>query len=245
MRSSFHLETDRLTMLTCGPMQPAVLIAHTAIGPQEEFITNKAHALARQGYAAFALDLFGAGHCVYGDEKDVYNGELRKNRNMIAERALAALATVQALPDVDPTRVAAIGFCLGGKCVLDLLRAAPPNGFLRGVVSFHGILDGGPRDAMRSVQQQKAPGPGVRALAIHGYKDPFVSDEMLLAFFKDMESRRVDFEVRIVGPVVLHAFMRPDKTSAADAEIGLQYNEVIAQRSWQAMLDFLQEVLAT
>lgn len=219
-------------------MQAAILVAHTAIGPQERFVTDVVHRLAEQGYAAFALDLFGAGRCVFGEGKTACIQELRDNRSLIAQRALAAVDVVCGMPGVDATRVAAIGYCLGGKCVLDLMRNAPPDGRLKGVVSFHGILDGG------AGASGAVPDVLPRVLAFHGYKDPFVSDEMLVEFCGDMEGRGADYEVRVLGSRVLHAFTRDDKQAPADAEAGLQYSRAAAERSWQATAAFLREVLA-
>jgi dienelactone hydrolase len=229
----------RLQLLTCRYcrcLQPAVIVAHTAVGPQEAFITDIVHDLATRGYAAFALDLFGAGRCVAGAEKHKRNSELKQNRGLIAERALAAVQAVQKLDGVESGRLAAVGFCLGGQCVMDLMRAAPliEGAALRGVVSFHGILDAWPHP----------PGPSTaRVLAFHGYADPFVSEEMVTGFCGEMEERGVDYEVRLLGAGVMHAFMRPDKTAPMDAAAGLRYDARIAARAWHATLAFLNEVL--
>lgn len=217
-------------------MQPAVLVAHTAIGPQDQFITDALQALAQEGYAAFALDLFGAGHTVLGEEKQQYNAELQQQRNLIAERALAALDLVKGFPGVDAERIAAIGYCLGGKCVLDLLRAAAPDA-LRAVVSFHGILDG---VAVKGAQQR----PQARVVAFHGHEDPFATNAGMIAFAAEMEQRQVDYEVRLMGANVLHAFMRPDKTRSEDERAGLQYHATVSERAWADTVCILRDAMA-
>jgi dienelactone hydrolase len=211
--------------------QPAVIVAHTAIGPQDAFIQVRLMELAKEGYIAFALDLFGAEHCVFGDEKNEYNAELKNNRQLIAERALAALSALQRVPVVDSARIGALGYCLGGKCVLDLARAGAD---LRCVVSFHGILDG----------YINNPGPiQPRLLVFHGYSDPFTTPDMLTAFFKEMEDRNANYEVDVFGSDVLHAFTRPEKSLQSDRENGLQYNEEISDRCWSRTIKFLSEGL--
>ncbi len=91
------------------------------------------------GYVAFALDAFGARHCVFGEEKDEYNGSLNQDRDLGLRRVLAALDALKGLEIVDGAQIGAIGYCLGGKLVLDLARAGRLE--VKGVVSFHGILD--------------------------------------------------------------------------------------------------------
>jgi len=49
----------------------------------------------------------------------------------------AALAAVKLMPWVDDAKIAAIGFCFGGLCSLDLARTGVD---VKGVVSFHGLL---------------------------------------------------------------------------------------------------------
>ncbi len=44
-------------------------------------------------------------------------------------------------PGVEPGKTGAIGFCAGGKCVLDLARAGAD---ILGGVSFHGVYDAPP-----------------------------------------------------------------------------------------------------
>jgi len=59
------------------------------------------------------------------------------NPDLLRSRVVAWHETLRERPDVDPGRIAAIGYCLGGLCVLELARSGAD---VRAVVSFHGIL---------------------------------------------------------------------------------------------------------
>jgi len=216
-----------------GGPRAGVLVAHTAIGPQEDFIRDKVHRLARMGYVGFALDMFGAGRCVFGEEKDAANLPLKQDRAAIARRAQAAMDALTAMPEVDGSRVAALGYCLGGKVVLDLARIAPPE--LRAAVSFHGILDelGGAASAPVTA----------RCLCYHGARDPFVPDASLLAFRDEMEARRARYEIVVLGRCY-HAFTREEKVTP-DKAAGFFYNARAAETSWNGACALLQEVFDT
>ena len=103
---------------------PGVLVAHTAIGPQEVFVHTCCDALARLGFAAFALDAFGARKCVFDKaERDALFGALRVDRTRHARRILKAYEALIEQPEVSSTgSIFGIGFCLGGMAVLDLAR---------------------------------------------------------------------------------------------------------------------------
>lgn len=119
-----------------GPA-PAVLISHTWAG-RDEFVERKARRLAWHGYATFALDMYGEGRRGTNDqENQALMMPLVSDRALLARRINAALTTVKGLPQVDAKRVAAMGFCFGGLCVLDLARSGAE---VRGVASFHGML---------------------------------------------------------------------------------------------------------
>jgi len=215
-----------------GTARPGVLVAHTAIGPQEDFIREKVHQLAELGYVGFALDMFGAGHCVFGAEKEAANRVLKEDRPLIASRANAALGAMTALPVVDAERVGAIGYCLGGKVVLDLARSVPQG--LRAVVSFHGILDAVGGDASWPLT--------AACLCYHGARDPFVSDADLLAFRDEMEAREAAYEVVMLGGCY-HAFTRPEKVATGDRAAGLFYDKAAAEKSWAGACSFLKDHL--
>ncbi|GMH35394.1 hypothetical protein BSKO_03262 [Bryopsis sp. KO-2023] len=184
------------------------------------------------GYVAFALDMFGAGECVFGEEKDKHNAYLNEDRTRVQVRSLAALEELNSLPVTDHGQVAAIGYCLGGKVALDLARSGPDG--LLGVVSFHGILDS---PAVPDSPFQ------AKVLACHGNLDPFVSPEMLQAFQEEMERKAVDYQVVVFGGCY-HAFTRPDKTSQSDKKMGFQFSSDANRRSWQMCSNFLEEIFS-
>src|SRR5690606_27762451 len=104
-----------------GP-RPAVAIAHTW-GGRSDFEAGRAKALAELGYLGFALDLYGGGR--QGGSPEA-NAELMqpllRDRALLQDRMSAGIAALRELPEADPGRIAAIGYCFGGLCVLDLAR---------------------------------------------------------------------------------------------------------------------------
>jgi dienelactone hydrolase len=209
-----------------GPL-PAVLISH-AWGGRDEFVERKARRLAWHGYATFALDMYGKGkrgHSV--EENQALMGPLVQDRSLLARRIGAALAAVKALPQVDARRVAAMGFCFGGLCVLDLARSGAD---VRGVVSLHGLLK---PNGLKNPAKIPA-----KVLILHGYDDPMAPPEDVIAIGKELTGM-ADWQLHAYGNTV-HAFTNPE---ADDRAHGLAYDAAADRRSWHTLMQFLDEVL--
>lgn len=206
---------------------PAVLIHHAWAG-RDAFVERKARRLAWHGYAAFALDVYGKGK--RGDTTEQCSALMTpfmQDRALLARRVTAALDTVRGLPQIDPKRIAAIGFCFGGLCALDLARSGAD---LRGVASFHGLLkpNGLPANRIRA-----------RVLMMHGYDDPMAPPEEVLAIARELTAAGADWQLHAYGNTQ-HAFTNPQ---AHDSTLGLHYNEAADRRSWHTLMQFLEEVL--
>ncbi|SCF82005.1 Dienelactone hydrolase family protein [Streptomyces sp. Ncost-T10-10d] len=73
------------------------------------------------------MDPFGKG--VSGSSRQEFDALMRpflEDRDMLADRLSAVVATGAGLSEVDASRIAAIGFCFGGLCVLDMARTGAP-----------------------------------------------------------------------------------------------------------------------
>lgn len=209
-----------------GPL-PAILIAHHLNG-LDEFIQRKARRLAWHGYAVFAADMFGKGTLALGvDDKRKLMGALRADRRALARRINLAFDTVKGMPQVDARRVAAMGFCFGGMCVLDLARSGAQ---MRGVASVHGLLkpNGLPPNKIST-----------KILMLHGYDDPLAPPDDVLAVAKELTEAGADWQLHAYGHTV-HAFTNPQ---ARDATGGLLYNENADRRAWHTLMQFFEEVL--
>jgi len=209
--------------------RPAVLISH-AWGGRDDFVAEKANKLAELGYVGFALDMYGKG--VLGNSPE-QNSKLMQpfmaDRGLLQKRIKAALYAVRLLPWVDDSKIAAMGFCFGGLCVLDLARAGAD---LKGVVSFHGLL-GAPDNLVTNSIKAKV-------LALHGHDDPMGSVEQVLAFEQEMTKASADWQLHTYGHT-MHAFTNP---KANDPAFGTVYQANADKRSWLAMKNFLAEVFA-
>jgi dienelactone hydrolase len=209
-----------------GP-SPAVAVAHTWAG-RGAFEEGKARALAEQGYTGFAIDMYGKG--VLGttvEENTALMTPLVEDRSLLQRRINRAVDVLREQPEVDVSRVAAMGFCFGGLCVLDLARSGAD---VKGVVSFHGLFNP-PGDG--------SPGPiSAKILCLHGYDDPMAEPDSLLALAKELTEAGADWQVHAYGHT-LHAFTNPD---AADPDMGTVYNADADRRSWQALNNFLEEI---
>lgn len=211
-----------------GP-RPGVLISHAWAG-REPFECDKARALAQLGYAGFALDLYGKGVLGTGPEE---NTKLMQpfldDRAMLQARLGIALETFGKQQEVDADRIAAMGFCFGGLCVLDMARVGAN---VRGVASFHGLFVPPGNTAGNNIT--------AKVLALHGHRDPMVPVEEVIKFENEMIEAGADWQIHVYGNA-MHSFTNPE---ANDASFGTMYDADTDRRSWQTLVNFLAEVLA-
>ena len=208
--------------------KPLVLIAHDWTG-RREFACQAAERIAAMGYVGLALDMYGKG--VFGADGDTDGnaalmGPFAEDRSVLRQRIRAALVAGRNIPQVDPTRVAAIGYCFGGMCVLELARSGAD---VLGVVSIHGILAAG--EALNEDIKAKV-------LCLHGHDDPMVPPEQVMAFETEMTEAGADWQVHVYGNT-MHAFTNP---AANNPEFGTVFSLTAEQRSYQSLENFLAEL---
>jgi len=208
--------------------KPLVLVGHDWSG-RRELACEAAERVASMGYIGFALDMYGKG--VFGSDGDIeLNSSLMDpfatDRALLRQRIRAALVAGRNIPQVDATKVAAIGYCFGGMCVLELARSGAD---VLGVVSIHGIF--APGDVAN--EEIKA-----KVLCLHGHDDPMVPPEQVLAFETEMNEAGVDWQLHAYGQT-MHAFTNP---GANNPDFGAVYNEVAEKRTYQSLENFLNEI---
>ena len=211
---------------------PGVLVVHEWWG-LNDYTRGRAEQLAKLGYVAFALDMYGAGESTTDAKRA---GQLAKQfygKPLMAQRAQAGLDQLLATGLVDPARVAAIGYCFGGSTVQALAYTGAP---LAGIVSFHGGLIPVPADAAAKTK--------AKILICHGAIDPNVPKDDVSAFQTAMNEGKFDYQfISYAGAV--HAFTNPDADAMAAAN-GMQgkigYNAAADHRSWQHMRGFFAEI---
>ena len=211
--------------------RPGVLVVHEWWG-HNEYTRMRARMLAELGYAALAVDMYGEGKsATHPDDARKFSSELTKNFALSKARFLAAMEFLKNQPFVDPTRIAAIGYCFGGGVVLNMAREGLD---LRGVASFHG-----------SLMPVRPARPGVvkaRILVLHGAADKFVPPEQIEAFKKEMKEAAVDFRF-IAYPGALHSFTNPEADVLAGRfNMPVGYDAEADTRSWGDLKVFLGEV---
>lgn len=211
--------------------RPGVLVAHAFSG-RKAFEEQRAHELAALGYVGFAIDYYGNGWTSNDPaEAHAVKATLDADRAALAARMEAALGTLKSAEFVDPARTAAIGYCFGGKAVLDLARQGVE---INGVASFHGILD----------RADTAPDVSIdtEILVLHGWSDPLATPESVVSFGHEMTERGAQWQLNGFGHIG-HGFTNP--ASKPGGQPGFGYDAKTAARSWRAMEDFLAEVFGS
>lgn len=181
------------------------------------------------GFHAFIADTFGKQF--RGAPRDVMFGELtrlRGDRAALKDRLLAILDAARQQQGVDAGKIAAIGFCFGGQCVLDLARTGTD---VLGVASFHGLFDppGLPANPITA-----------KVVAYHGWDDPMVSPDHVVALGRELTEAGADWQIHAYGHAG-HGFTNPKATSEIGIP-GVEFNAAANRRSWQALEDFLGEL---
>ncbi len=207
---------------------PIVLVTPAWDGVVQE-VHDKASRLATEGYIAMVVDVYGEGKTL-SDMADMMPTvePFMADRWVLARRMQAAVAAAKTIPDAETGNIAAMGYCFGGLCVLDLARAGGSD--IAGVISFHGAL----------MPPEPAFGESISAkvLVLHGEDDPLVPPDQVADFKNEMNNAGVDWQIHAYGGTV-HAFTR---NGANDPASGAVYSEAADRRSWRAMHNFLTEL---
>ena len=211
-----------------GP-RPCVLVSHAWAGCTE-FEHRWADRLAGLGYCGFAIDNYGKGKVGRSvAENQALMTPLVADRPKLQARLLAAVDAAKTQPEVDPTRIAAIGFCFGGLCVLDLARTGAD---IRGVASFHGLFTPPGNTKGNRIKAKVA--------CFHGFDDPMVPHEAVIDLGKELNEGGADWQIHAYGGV-MHAFTNPE---ANDPSFGTVWDRRAADRSWASLQGFLRECFA-
>jgi len=205
--------------------RPGVLVVHGGAGV-DEHARGRARRFAEAGYAAFACDMYG--ESVTGNREEIVRhiGELRTNRGALVRRVQAGLEILSSRPEVD-SRLAAVGYCLGGLVVLEYARSGAT---IAGVASVHGNLQTtNPADSS-SIQ--------ARILVCHGALDPHVPMSQVTAFADEMKNAGADYQLIVYGNA-MHGFTHE---TATGQQPGVRYHAQTDARSSVAIQGFLTEL---
>jgi dienelactone hydrolase len=213
---------------TGGAARGTVILVPTFCGISDLEL-GFARDLAARGYACLVADLWGRSYDA-GTERDTafeHMGRLKGDRAALRDRMLDLVEVTKGIEGTDPGKVAAIGYCFGGLCVLDLARSGAD---IAGVASFHGLFDA----PDLSPQPIKA-----KVLALHGWNDPMVPPEAVVGLARELTDAGADWQIHGYGHVG-HAFTNPQADRIGFE--GVAYNQKAARRSWAALNDFLDEL---
>ncbi|MBK4988920.1 dienelactone hydrolase family protein [Pseudomonas sp. S36] len=214
--------------------RPGIVVVHEWWG-LNDYAKRRARDLAALGYNALAIDMYGDGkHTEHPQDAQAFMAEAMKDPAAAAGRFDAGLDLLKMQPNTNKHELGAVGYCFGGKVVLDAARRGEK---LDGVVSFHGAL----------VTDTPAK-PGVVRAAIlveHGGADSMVTPQQVDAFKAEMDAAKVDYRfVTLEG--AKHGFTNPDADRLSHGGHGgpdIGYNKEADEHSWADMQAFFKKVL--
>ena len=207
---------------------PGVLILPAWMGI-DEHAKESATDLAALGYYTFVADIYGVGNIPTNFSEAGQKAGFYKKNILEYQRRIQLALTELIKQGANPDEIVVIGYCFGGTGAVEAARS---NMKVKGVVSFHGGLG---RDDSRAIITILP-----KVLILHGADDLYVPENEVKAFQNEMRSAKADWQMVYYANAV-HAFT--DKYAGNDNSKGAAYNELANQRSWKALLQFLNEVL--
>jgi dienelactone hydrolase len=210
-----------------GTSRPGVLVCHQG-GGLTEHAKDRARMLAELGYVAFALDMYGEPVTGMEHAMGLLRGLMQEPALMRA-RANAALDLLKTQANVDPKRLAAVGYCFGGAVVLEIARS---RGDVDAVVAFHPGMSELPDRDDRKIS--------CKVVVCAGADDPLIPSEAREKFIRLMNDCGADWQFLIYGGAG-HSFT--DKSVDALNMKGFAYNAPTDRRSWAAMRELFDEAM--
>jgi len=211
--------------------RPGILVVHEWWG-HNSYARSRAKQLAKLGYTALAVDMYGNGKIAdHPEDAGKFSGAVGGNLPLAKARFDAAVEKLKQQDSVDSEKIAAIGYCFGGGIVINMARMGTD---LAGVVSFHGSIG--------TKTPAKEGDIKTRIRVFNGADDPFVTEEQIEAFEIEMNDAGVDYKF-VNYPDTKHSFTNPDADKYGKKfNLPLKYNKKSDKLSWKAMQEFFEEI---
>ncbi|WP_230655716.1 dienelactone hydrolase family protein [Psychrobacter sp. I-STPA10] len=190
--------------------------------------------LAKAGFAAVAMDVYGEGKLTTdAAQANEWMEQMLADQDMLMARCQQILSDFSDQMAVDANRLGAIGYCFGGKIALDMAREGMP---LKAVATFHGNPT--PKQAAEKGKFT------AKVLFAHGRDDSMVSLEAVDGLKQELDNAEVQYTIDIYDNAK-HGFTNPNADKrAAENGVDLGYNETAAKESWDKMIEFMRSNLA-
>lgn len=212
-----------------GAKKPGVLVFPEWWG-LNDYAKDRAKQLAEMGYVAFAADLYGDAKLVKTqDEAREQATALRKDVAAWRGRAAAALKVLAGRSEVDATKLAAMGYCLGGSTALQLAYSGAD---LKAVVTFHAALPTPTDVEAKAVKPQVA--------VYHGGADAFIPEKSITDFRAALDKAGVKNTFESF-PGVVHSFTTKDADKVGNP--GMKYDKAADEKSWAGMKELFKSAL--
>lgn len=210
---------------------PGIIIVHEWWG-HNDYVRDRAKQLAELGYAALALDMYGAGKLAdHPKDAQAFMNAAVEKEGAINARFDKALEVLKQQTAVDDEQIAAIGYCFGGAVVLNMARAGKD---LDAVVSFHGSLS--------ATMPVAADGFAGKVAVFNGADDPMVPAETVTEFESEMNLAGINYQL-VNYPGVVHSFTNPGATAVGEKfGIPVKYDAEADADSWSKMQAVFNEV---
>jgi dienelactone hydrolase len=205
---------------------PGILLAHESPGVTCH-IKQRAKMLAELGYVAFALDMYGREDLPLDDARE-HSRVVMADAALMRRRARAALDVLASAAHCDTTRLAAVGFCLGGIVALELARDRAP---IRCAFGFH--------PGLKRPSGSRTGAIAAKVLMLIGDDDPVVPAEDRASFVQEMKEAGADWQLHVFGGVG-HSYTNREVDVLGYP--GFAYNEQADRRAWNLMLALFDEV---
>ena len=202
---------------------PAVVMIHENKG-LNEYIEESANLLAKNGYVVLAVDLFNGEVVTNNQERSgELTGAIRENPGIAIENMKAAVNYLRSLDNVDPSKIASLGWCFGGQQSLQLAINSKDDP-LAATVIYYGRLT----NDSQAISNITSP-----VLGIFGGKDQSIPVDSVMQFQKALNDTGITNEIHVY-PNVGHAFANPSNDNYAPTETA---------DAWKKTLDFLSRNL--
>lgn len=211
--------------------RPGILVVHEWWG-HDDYARKRAKMLAKLGYTAFAMDAYGTGvHAKHPEDAKKFMNATFSDPSSLKMKYETAVNILKQNETVDPDKIAAIGYCMGGGINLAMARAGED---LDGFIVVHGSLG-----TKTPVQEGVIKG---KILVLNGADDPFVPAEQVAGFEKEMKAAKVDYKL-INYKGAKHSFsVKGANERGKKFNLPLEYNEKADKASWKEIKKFLKDI---